>query len=236
MKNFKAQSISYSFNFGVISNIQQKYIRNSEILEKINFQNPMIIPNTQNMPDEMPVVIINHEEHKEIQLVISRENLSITFPYVENLEESYISYVQTICEFLNKIMDCSNIQYCGYTKRYILEDEVAIESIKNVFLKTKDDLFDVDITYTSVLDERFYVNKKIANTRIYENPVNQKIGGFLNNEYKNAMILTIDVNNRHAFNLGRKDISDLNSEISNITIIADNGFNEILNTLKGSGN
>ena len=126
MKDFKMQSINYSFNFNTINDIQQRYMKNSHILERINFNNPMIIPNAPNMPVEMPVVIIKHD-FRDIQLIIRRENLSLIIPYTEGFEEFADPYILTVCDFLEIIMDISNIKYIGCAMSYILEENSAIE-------------------------------------------------------------------------------------------------------------
>lgn len=226
MNDFNAKSISYGFNFDAINNIQQKYIKNSSILERINFINPIILPNIQNMPDDTPIVIIKHE-FMDANIIIRRENLSITIPFTEDFKELVGPYILTVCEFIESIMDDVNIKFIGCTLSYILKENSAIESLKNNLLKIENDLCDIDVTYTTIIEDYYYVNTKIANTRIYNQPINQKSSGFLNEEHQNALLLNIDVNDRYAFNIGKRSRCELKSEIKRIKQIADNSFNEI---------
>lgn len=234
MKEFKVQAINYSFNFDTVNNIPQKYIKNADILNKIHFSLPTILPIEQSVPNEVPIVIIKNE-FINAQIVICKGSLSISFPFNKDIQDLIRVYVMNICDFLEKFVDDfpNSIKYCGLSTSYLLEEDSVIVSIRNGLLKINDDMCDIDITYTNIKDNHFYINKKIANTRIYKEPVNQRSFGFLNNESQNALLLNIDVNNRYAFNSGQVFKVDLKNEIKAIEAISNNCFDETYEMLKG---
>jgi hypothetical protein len=238
MKDFKIQSINYSFNFNPINNVPQKYIQNAEILNKMHFSTPTILPIEQSVPNEIPIVIIKND-FINAQIVICKGSLSVLFPFREDIQELIDTYLMTICDFTEKIIDNSNnIKFCGLSTSYLLEEDSAIISIKNGLLKLDNasinqNLCDIDVTYTNAKDNRYYINKKIANTRIYNQPVDQMAFGFLKNEFKTALLINIDVNNRYAYNNGIHLELNLKNEIKTIQQIAHNAFEDTYKMLKG---
>lgn len=234
MKEFKVQAINYNFTFDTINNIPQKYIKNADILNEINFSLPTILPIEQSVPNEVPIVIIKND-FINAQIVICKGSLTVSFPSINGIQGVISMYIVTICNFLERLVDDfpNSIKYYGLSTSYLLEDDSAIVSIQNGLLKINDDLCDIDITYTNIKDNHFYINKKIANTRIYKQPVDQRLFGFLNNESQNALLLNIDVNNRYAFNIGQVFKADLISEIKTIETISNDCFNETYEVLKG---
>ncbi len=239
MKDFKIQSINYSFNFNPINNVPQKYIQNAEILNKMHFSTPTILPIEQSVPNEVPIVIIKNDSFNA-QIVICKGSLSVSFPFQEDKQELIETCLMTICDFTETIIDgdSNNIKFCGLSVSYLLEEDSAISSIKNGLLKLDNislnqDLCDIDITYTNAKDNHYYINKKIANTRIYTHPVDQRVFGFLKNDYKSALLLNIDVNNRYAYNNGIHLELSLKNEIKEIKKIAQESYDDTYKMLKG---
>ena len=239
MKDFKIQSINYSFNFNPINNVPQKYIQNAEILNKMHFSTPTILPIEQSVPNEIPIVIIKND-FINAQIVICKGSLSVLFPFREDIQELIETCLMTICDFTETIIDgdSNNIKFCGLSVSYLLEEDSAISSIKNGLLKLDNislnqDLCDIDITYTNAKDNHYYINKKIANTRIYTHPVDQRVFGFLKNDYKSALLLNIDVNNRYAYNNGIHLELSLKNEIKEIKKIAQESYDDTYKMLKG---
>lgn len=239
MKDFKIQSINYSFNFNPINNVPQKYIKNAEILNKMHFSTPTILPIEQSVPNEVPIVIIKND-FSNAQIVICKGSLSVSIPFQEDIQELIETYPMAICDFTKKIIDddLNNIKFYGLSISYLLEEDSAISSIKNGLLRLDNislnqNLCDIDITYTNVKDNHYYINKKIANTRIYTHSVDQRVFGFLNNDFKNALLLNIDVNNRYAYNNGIHLTLSLEDEINEIKKLAQESYIDTYKMLKG---
>ena len=81
--------------------------------------------------------------------------------------------------------------------------EDAVTILSNNLAKVKlEDICDIDLQVTHIVEQRYYVNIRISNTRLFEKNVNSLSYGFLKNTHKNGIRIVIDINNRYAFSKG----------------------------------
>ena len=69
-------------------------------------------------------------------------------------------------------------------------------------INTKD-ICDINLQISRVIQERYYINVRFSNTRLFTNKINALDCGFLDNEHHNGIQVIIDVNNRYAFSKGK---------------------------------
>lgn len=228
MEQFKLSSTGYAFTFQAMANIPQKYLVTASILSEVGYSIPTILPIGDNAPNDIPIILLRRDGDSS-QISICRNKCTVIFP--NNITDAdQKDAIDKLLEFLKKFSgSLSSLHYFGINKIFQLtcKDSIARISDKVSFLSDFTDVSDINISFSEIIQNRFYANTHIANNRIYNTPINPNEKGFLTTPFKLSLIVNLDVNNRYAFNMGH-DISDFMTELSSIKEILNEKESQIL--------
>ena len=228
MGTFKLSSTGYAFTFQAMANIPQKYLAAASFLSEAGYSIPTILPVGDSVPNDIPIILLRKSDDAS-QISICRNKCTIIFPpnTPDSDQDEAVNKVQVFLkEFAGELKD---LHYFGINKTYQLVCNTSADIIRKKvsFLDTFANISDINISFSEILENRFYANSQIANSRIYSVPVNPNEKGFLKANNKDTLIVNIDVNNRYAFNMGQS-VDDFDNELSSIKRILKEKEDQIL--------
>ena len=205
---YKTCGINITFNR--IEKIKKVFIDNSSVF--VGYNEPSILPIPDDAPREIPRIMLQ-SEHGYSQITISPEVISFIVTFDEAFSsdwvkcEEYLKEKKGIIEDFLVAAGIKKIKYCGVFTSYQYEnispESNATSVIQESLLKDvaiKDKIFDINCRMTFTIDETYYVNISYENARLYQEDTDLYSAGFLNEELSNAIAVTVDVNDRYAFN------------------------------------
>lgn len=204
---------SISVTYKRINGVKKTYYNNEEILKQY-FNEATVLPVPDDAPDEIPRIIVKTlHEHAQLNITPVASTLQIT--YNDGFErdwESCVAYIQermnTVFEFLNILTD-NQYDYIGIVTN-VLMDDVATDGAKvlaNNLLKGQDvsRIYDLDIKYTFVEEEKIFVNIMLQNARLFQENASPNNAGDLavSNQIAESIAAIVDINDRYGFNNDR---------------------------------
>ena len=208
----KCTQMNFNATFNSINGITQKFIDNSQNELLKDFNVPQIIPIPEFMQDEIPrIVAVSNGGHSQITL--SKINCSITTNFDDNFSsdinkciEYFDNKTETAIKVINTLEneESLKLKFFGITTELIFDKQNAVQLLQDNMIKinTKD-ICDINLQISRVIQERYYINVRFSNTRLFTNKINALDCGFLDNEHHNGIQVIIDVNNRYAFSKGK---------------------------------
>ena len=244
MMNRKCTHMSFSATFNPIVDLTQKFINNAQHILNVDFASPNILPVPDVVQDDVPRVVVN-SKGSHSQVVLSKINCSITTNFdddfsgdLEKCNSYFDERVKTINRVVNSLEndDSLKLKFMGITTELVFDKNDAVKLIlENVTKVQADDLCDIDLQITRIVEDRYYVNIRVSNSRLFNQNINPLECGFLENEYHDAIRVTIDVNNRYAFSKGIVKIQECSlAEIEKIKKLSEDTVNS-LSTIFGEG-
>ena len=238
----KINQISITIKYSPIVDLQKNYYDKRAILEA-DFYPATVFPIPDDGFPEIPRMVIKSKNgHSEIS--ISRIAMTFSVIKFDNGYESdwdkCVAYVENkmkiINNFLNEIIGVNNkFEYCGLIVNLSFDSSGSIckELSSNLLKNNVDNLFDINVRYTFVEDDQYFVNIQLQNQRIYNN-VKGNIAGELSKENQKDEVIgvLIDINDRFAFNNDIKyesQISVVSSLINKMSIIIKSKLNILIN-------
>lgn len=213
------QNTNMNIVFSPIDGIKKLFMNNDDIVKEC-YNEPALLPIPDNAPNEVPRIVLQSVGGHS-QMVLTKEVLSVVTNYDDNFNRIWDK-----CK--NNLMDKINIAYSlleGMGVHHnnfmglvttIIWDEITNNGSEYIYsnllkIKSNKNIFDASCKVTYVVDDTYYVNISIENIRLYQtnsNVTNQP--GLLKNQKANSIGITIDVNDRYAFNNNENYISEKN--------------------------
>lgn len=210
------QNSIVSISFPKIENIKRKYVLNEEIL-KDKFNEATILPIPEEIPNEIPRILITSQgEHSQVS--ISPNTINFQTEYTNGYEKdwekckNYIgSRAEDIFRLANQLTNnCYN--YTGVIVNLIW-DEIEQDANKRLFYnllrkQAIDNLEDINVKFTYIEKEQYYVNISLQNVRNYVG-FNPEIAGTCHKDKLDlhTVSVTIDINDRYSFHIRENYLS-----------------------------
>lgn len=174
-----------------------------------SFQKPFTLtPLPENAPPEIPRICAI-SKHQHSQLNITTQNIQMSTNYDDNFAYSVDKCFEYICNKIQQIEKGINntigneVFFSGLTIQVVIEEkEAPAHHIADVFSKVKSNLplMDVSSRLTFTLNDKYYINITIENVRNYSGIQKGLSLSGLKQESE-AIMITVDLNDRYAFNL-----------------------------------
>lgn len=233
----KCPHMNFSTTFNPVVGITQKFINNAQNILINDFGNPNILPVPDVVQDDVPRVIMSSNGGHS-QIVLSKINCSLTTNFDENYSDDVkkcIKYFGERVDIVNQMINALDrdnslvLNFLGITTGLIFDKDDAVDLLRKNITKIQiNDICDIDLQITRIVEDRYYVNIRIANTRLFSQNINPLACGFLENEYHNGIMVTIDVNNRYAFSKGLTRIKECSlKEIEKIKTLTEDTINSL---------
>lgn len=239
--NMVIQNTAVNIIFSKIDNIKRKYILNEEILkEKFNEAN--ILPIPDDAPMEIPRILIKSKgEHSQLNIAPESINLQTTYTdeYVNNwnLCEAYISSRAKDIFKLADQFTSGKYHYIGIVTNLIW-DPVQQQGHKVLFhnllgCEAADNLDDLVVRYTYVVEEKYYVNITLQSVRIYNGMRGKESGDFVDENLKaHTISVILDINDRYLFNKKKGYVSNKETFEEMMSLTTDIINNKIKNLVE----
>lgn len=185
-----------------------------------------LVPLPSEAPSEIPR-ITSTTLHGHANIAITNQNIQIQtnfdknfnqdvdkcFDYVKNKSDNAYSVLQDVLNY----QTC----YCGLVTQLIFDTDKPVNVFKNNFIKvsSESELFDCVCRLTFIKDHKYYINIEVQNIRQYDGRTGQ-LDRLVDLEYKGEKLsVTIDINDRYAYNFDGKYTTDMeaNNEIFRIS-------------------
>ena len=204
------QGTSITVTYKRIEGIKRVYYKNENLLKRY-FNEATVLPVPDDAPMEIPRIIIKTlNEHA--QLNISPIAATFEIHYDDGFERNWNSCSKYIAErmaivfeFLNFLTN-NTYEYIGLITN-VLYDEVKQDGTKRIadsLLNSEriKNIYDINIRYTFVEQERMFVNILLRNERLYTNLSDMTVAGSLgqNSQVAESIGAIIDINDRFGFN------------------------------------
>lgn len=237
------QDSSVNLMFNKIDNLKKTYILNQGIL-KDKFNEATILPIPDDAPSEIPrILMTSQKEHS--QLSIGPEAITLQTVYDDAFNKNWDEcekYVGSRLEdvfLLSDELTMKSYNYIGMVVNLIIDDinqNAQFKLYQNLFNKKAiDNLDDILIKYTYVLDKKYYVNITVKSNRILKKIITNKAGALIdNNILAHTIGVNLDINDRYAFNYNQSYASS-KKEFSKILEIMTNLIKNELNTIVSGG-
>lgn len=226
-----------------ISDYRKKFIISEDMLND-NFQPPMILPIDDEIPENVPRIILKSKNnHSTLNIGLSVAGFLTRYDntFSDNWSEckNYLeSRTHSIYKLINTMTDNSNI-FTGLITNVIIDglDVNGLDVLKKSLLnngRQLGNLYDILCKFTYVYQDKYYINITLNNQR--DNKMSIYNGrSFIENEIENNMIaVSIDVNDRYKSNSDPRYISS-EKELSEILNITTNIINNKLLSLIEKG-
>ncbi len=203
------QNTAVNIRFSRIENIKRKYILNEDVL-KDNFNEASILPIPDDAPMEIPRILIKSKgEHSQVS--IAPEAITFQTQYTDAYTEDWNlchKYISTRTQDIFNLTDgftSGDYHYIGIVSNLIWNDvQTAGNKVlyKNIMGKeAADNLDDLVIRYTYVVDEKYYVNITLQSVREYDVLDGNMSGALAEKNLRSHTIsIGLDVNDRYLFN------------------------------------
>lgn len=215
--NRKCTHMNFSATFNPVMGITQKFINNSQHILCDSFSNPNILPVPDMIQDDVPRIITNSNEGCT-QIVLSKINCSVSADFDEDCSHDLQKCMTYFSNCVSKAGQVINtletddelmLKFLGVTTELIYDRDDAINLLKDRVINSRiNDICDINLQITRITQERYYINIRISNTRLFNKNINPLSCGFLENEHTNGICVTIDINNRYAFSKGLTRIKE----------------------------
>ena len=205
------QGTSISVIYNRIEGIKKAYYQNEHIL-KDYFNEASVLPVPDDAPIEIPRILIS-TRHDHAKLSISPVTATLRVDYNDGFERDWgkcSNYLQQrmskVFEFLNLLTE-NNYKYIGAVSEVVYDERIkdgAAEKLSSVLLNTKkiNNLYDINIKYTFIEDERYYINLTLQNARQFKQGLLLDVAGALSKDKQISEFIgvKIDINDRYGFN------------------------------------
>lgn len=235
------QETSINIIYKRIEGIKRAYYQNEELLKEF-FNEASVLAIPDDAPSEIPRIVVK-TLHEHSELSISPTTASFRIVFNDGFEKDWRKCAQYIRErlkpvfqFLN-VMTSNQYDYIGIITK-VLYDEIGEDGSKKLtdtLLKADDikDIYDINIRYTFVEKENFFVNIMLENARLFPENTDYSIAGSLNmnDQIKESIGAIIDVNDRKGFNekLDYKSSSNIMSDLlESMTTIIDSKLSNLI--------
>ncbi len=233
VKEMLFNNSAINIKFPKTENIKKKYILNSDILSE-KFNEATVLPIPDEAPNEIPRILIKSKgEHSQVN--ISPEAVSLETVYSDeyvkkwSLCEKYInSRVDDLMKLTERFSE-GTYNYIGVVVNLFFDDIPRDGNkvlFRNLFGKeAKDTLDDLEVKYTYVENEKYYVNIILRSAKQFDDSLSGKAGDYNDDNLKlHTIVATIDINDRYSYNSFKgyvskkenfKEIMDLVSMVIN---------------------
>jgi hypothetical protein len=203
------KSSTYSVNYAHVEKIKRVVLDNNTIFS--GYDEPTILPVPDDAPAEIPRAIFQSQKgHSQITItptaIVFVVNYDGEYPQNWDLCKSYLEEkFATISEFL-KGAEIKSINFSGIATKFEFNEAENIQATQflgNALLNAsidRNDLFDINCRMTYKIGDKYYVNIAYENSRNYLGTVELFQPGLLDTELSNVVTVTVDVNDRYAFN------------------------------------
>ncbi|MEW4371758.1 hypothetical protein [Paenibacillus kandeliae] len=203
------QKASFNTFFPKVNNIRKRAFDIEERLQ--DYYNQISL---NSLPDEAPDLIPRiqaHSKNGHSSIEISLTNAQVMVNYDEQFQNNSIECLNYLQErsYLLKSAINPHIEvgtlFSGISVEAMIEGVPALDIIKNRFMnyKSNADPYDLECKITYILEDKYYLNLVFKNIRFYEGIIPEGTQ-FLNfaelNERANVLGISVDINDRHAFN------------------------------------
>ena len=212
------QGTSVTVTYKKIEGIKRVYYNNDKVLKRY-FNEATVLPVPDEAPVDIPRIIIKTlNEHAQLNVSPIATTFDARFDsgFERNWEScaKYISErMSSVFEFLNILTD-NAYEYIGLVSN-VLYDEVknnGANKIESSLLNSKKikDIYDINIKYTFVENDNYFVNIMLQNARLIKGGVNVNSAGVLGKDEQIAESIgaVIDINDRYGFNTKNNYQSD----------------------------
>lgn len=189
------------------------------------------------IPIDIPRIVGNSKNgHANLSISLNRASIDIYFDNeYDSSTEKCMDYIteksKEIYNAMEEFLD-ANLLFSGITTTVIIDRlyEDPIDMIKKNFsnLETNKELYDVSSKFTYIIDTNHFVNINISNARGIE-----EVGGLTRKI--NYLSVTLDINDRYAFNELINYKSSYKELTNNINITKRIVDNELIKLVKGEG-
>ena len=205
------QGTSVSVTYKRIEGIKKAYYNNENILKSF-FNEATVLPVPDDAPDEIPRIMLKTlHEHAQLSITPVAATFEVS-GYDEGFEKDWAKCAEYICSRMEKVFDFLNVltqnsyDYIGVVTS-MLYDEVpqnGTEKLASTLLNVKKikDIYDINIKYTFVERDMYYVNILLQNARLFKAGIVLNESGALsiNNQTADSIGAIIDINDRYSFN------------------------------------
>lgn len=215
--------IRYNFIFSKVKNIRRLFEKIEKIVET-EFETPInIIPIPDDAPPEIPRY--NFRSVSGLSNVsISSSNLQLSTKFDENFNRDFekcITYskkkLSILMNVINDVFE-TNLLYSGASVEILYDDDNPTGKIVNELINKNamNDNYDVEFKFVKIVDNMYYANYSISNSRNFFGQVDSDTGKRDNISMTcNQIKVFIDVNDRYAYNSKNNYLSNI-SEVDNI--------------------
>lgn len=227
------QSTAFNVFFPKVNNLRQKFFMFEEKLAG-QFVTPLtLVPIPDQAPEEIPrISAVSLNGHSILNVALN--HLSLQTTYDDRFNNNWgqcMTYVQDRVFPLLDMMEGlvgNEFLYSGLTTQVFYKfDHEVIDHFMEKYVKfsSQSSPFDVNLKFTYVHEEDFYINISLNNVRVYEGTGNPDIvtPAYLE-QTAQGMAVVIDINDRHGFNY-KQEYRSSREKVNRILSLSD----EIMN-------
>lgn len=204
------QETSISLRYKKIDNLKRMYFTNEDMLKE-HFNEATVLPIPDDAPFDVPRIIVK-SKNEHSQFNITPVNATLQIKYNSGFERDWeackhyiLEKMNSVFEFLNTITN-NEYEYIGIVST-ILMDEVNFDTTKILSQnllngKMQRDIYDLNIRYTFVEEEKLFVNITLQNARLFREGITPDIAGAFSKENQVSEVIgaVVDINDRYGFN------------------------------------
>jgi len=236
----KIQSTTISVQFEAVEDLRLKYLSYKNILKE-HFQEPTVLPVADDAPTELPrIIAVTKNGHS--QMTFTKSSVTLTTVYNDGFEDDWEKcrwYIEGKVKILGNFLHTLSVdrfKYVGLISN--IEWESAGNSPTNflenkLLKKSRKNLEDINIRYTFIDNDIYYVNILFANSYKLEGNAYFNVAGGLADKGDKYLAISVDVNDRYAFNMNKNyqsNISALDEIVKITTREFEKGIDDILET------
>lgn len=224
----RIQSATYNIVYPECRNIRREVFTLEDKLDSLFVKPFSLIPIPDDAPAELPRIQATSNVGNSL-LSISLNSAQLNIEY-NNIEYNNNDFLEDIRKCMYKVFDAisnsTNNKYLfsGLTLNIVVDDlnTNPVDVLLNNFGQSNNNIKPFDITnkVAYVYNDQYYINIECSNFRKYRSPSSISINPFANaEEVAHLMLVTLDINDRYAFNYkdGYLSSSDEVENIINLT-------------------
>lgn len=214
------QSARFNIVFPRVNNIRKKAFEIEDRLTP-HYSPVTLIPVPDDAPELIPrIQTTSRSGHSNIEISLTSAQVVVNYDDDFNGDwKKCFEYLKTRAGLMSHSLFPylqEGVLFSGVTVESVVSDVPAIDLIKNQFLNYRSNLQPHDLEYklAYVLNQENYINLGFRNSRTFEGmlPANTGMIDFSTfKEKSNVLAITVDINDRHAFNSDSNYRSDSNS-------------------------
>ena len=235
------QGTSITVTYKQIGGIKRAYYNNEELLKEF-FNEATVLPIPDDAPLEIPRIIIKTKD-EHAQLNISPIATTFEVSYDAGFERDWDACADYILKRMSKVFEFLNVltgneyEYIGLVSNVIydeVQNEGAQKIARNLLNASKiNNLYDINIKYTFVENERLFINIMLQNARLFRNGIVTNEAGALSihDQIAESIGAIIDINDRYGFNTKsdyKSDSSMLATLIESMGTIMNNKLSTLI--------